>query len=162
MLWHAVVQLIWATLVKKTPSLICSHSLIIHVYLMFPYTESSFILISHWFTLSNVMSINSYYAIISQYEWMAETRIFLYHTQTHTHWSAWRLNEGHKHTNNNPQNCSESPLMGVSPFYLSKFILISYTRTNIKVFTATCQNKSQFFLRQRRRNICSAECTHYY
>ncbi len=28
----------------------CSHSLIMHVYLRFIYTESSFLLVSHWFT----------------------------------------------------------------------------------------------------------------
>ncbi len=35
--------------------------------------------------------------------------------------------------------------MNVSPFHLSKTILISYTHRNIKVFTATRQNKSVFF-----------------
>ncbi len=32
--------------------------------------------------------------------------------------------------------------MSVSPFHLSKTILISYTHRNVKVFTATRQNKS--------------------
>ncbi len=41
----AVVQLIWTTLVKISftdllPAMVCSNSLIIHVYLMFLYTES--------------------------------------------------------------------------------------------------------------------------
>ncbi len=35
--------------------------------------------------------------------------------------------------------------MSVLPFNLSKTILISYTHRNVKVFTATRQNKSQFF-----------------
>ncbi len=36
--------------------------------------------------------------------------------------------------------------MSVSPFHLSKTILIiSYTHRNVKAFTATRQNKSQFF-----------------
>ncbi len=69
-LWHAVVQLNWATLVK------CY--IFIHVHLMFPYTESSFLLISHWFTRSD----EHYYTIISLYEWMTKTRVFLYHTYT--------------------------------------------------------------------------------
>ncbi len=35
--------------------------------------------------------------------------------------------------------------MSASPLHLSKTILISYTHTNVKVFTATRQNKSLFF-----------------
>ncbi len=98
-------------------AMLCSYLLIIHVYLMFLYTESSFLLISH-----------SYYAIISLYEWMTETRFSF---STHTH-------EQHL------QNCSESHFMSVSPFHLSKTILISYTHRNVKVFTGTRQNKSVF------------------
>ncbi len=60
----AVALLCWTTLVKS-PSLICSHSALLtcadnialpgflYVYLMFLYTESSFLFIFHWFTRSN-------------------------------------------------------------------------------------------------------------
>ncbi len=60
-LWHAVVQMISFT--DLLPAMLCSHALIIqlcqgfhifiHVHLMFPYTESSFIFLSHWFTRSD-------------------------------------------------------------------------------------------------------------
>ncbi len=50
----------------------------VHVHLMFPYTESSFLFISHWFMRSD----EHYYAIISLYEWMTKTQVFLYHTYT--------------------------------------------------------------------------------
>ncbi len=69
------------------PAMFSSHSLIIHVYLMFLYTESSFLFISHWFTRSD----EHYYAIIPLYVWMTETRVFLYNT--HTLKCAWRINE---------------------------------------------------------------------
>ncbi len=52
-------------------AMICSQSLIIHVNLMFLYTESSFLFISHWFTRSD----EHYYTIISLYEWMTETLV---------------------------------------------------------------------------------------
>ncbi len=98
-LWHAVVQMYWATLVKS-PSLICSplcsHALIITAlpgFLYFCTFTWCFFTQNHNFyyfpiDLRDMMSINSYYAIISLYEWMAEARVFLYHTHTHTHWSA--------------------------------------------------------------------------
>ncbi len=73
------------------------------------------------------------------------------HTHTHTHTEARvRSQWGHKH-----MNCSESHFMTVSQFHLSKTIIISYTHRNVKVFTATRQNKSPGFC----RNICSAEST---
>jgi hypothetical protein len=92
------------------------------------------------------MSINSYYAIISLYEWMAE-RAFSF--TTHRLKRAWRSRWfqrlpsqwGHKYTN----NISRSVLR-VTSWAFSRFIwvkLASYhIHTEIKVFTATRQNKS--------------------
>ncbi len=84
--------------------------------------------------LRNMMSINSYYALISLYEWMAETRVFLYHT--HTHWSA-RESCGHKHTN----NISRTALRVTSSAFHS-FIWVKLASYHIHTETATRQNKS--------------------
>ncbi len=110
------------------------------------YTESSFLLISHWFTRSDVMSINSYYAIISLYEWKTETCVFLYH--------AWRLSED-INTWTSPELLWESlheRFIWVKAFH----ILISQ---KCKCIPGHGQNKNLFFWRQCSRNIFPAECT---
>ncbi len=77
------------------------------------------------------------------YEWQRRTFWFSFSTRT----EAWVTSQwGHKHTN----NINES----VSPFNLSKTILVSYTHRNVKVFTATHQNKS-FLLRPQQKYLFS-------
>ncbi len=46
-------------------------------------------------------------------------------------------------------DCPESHFMSILPFVLSKSSVISYTHRNVKVFTATRQNKSLFSLGSR-------------
>ncbi len=73
------------------------------------YTESPFLLISHWFTRSDVMSINSYYAIISLHEWKTDVRFPLPRVT-----SQW----GHKY-----MNISRTALRVTSwAFHLSKSV----------------------------------------
>jgi len=130
---------------------------------MFLYTESSFLFISHCFAQSDVMSINSYYAVISLWMDDRDARFPLAHTHTHTHTEALVTSQwGYKHMNNISRTALRVTswafhrLIWVKAFH----ILISYKlHRNIKVFTATHQNKSQFFWRQCRRNICLVECT---
>ncbi len=127
----------------KCLSLICSHSLIMHVYLMFLYTESSFLFISHWFTRSD----------LCMNEW-----------QSYTHTEACVMSQwGHKHT-----NIISRTALRVTSWVFHRFIwvkafhiLIPYTQ-ECKGIHATPQNKSQFFWRPCSRNICSAECTYYF
>ncbi len=93
---------------------LCSHVLIIIALPGFLYfytfTWCFFTQNHHFYSFPTdlhdlMMSINSYYALISLYEWMAEMRVFLYHT--HTLKRAWRSRWsqrlpsqwGHKHTN---------------------------------------------------------------
>ncbi len=70
------------------------------------------------------------------YEWQRRTFWFSF---SHTHWSVSDVSMRNINTTNNINE-------GVSPFNLSKTILVSYTHRNVKVFTATHQNKS-FLLR---------------
>ncbi len=60
------------------------------------------------------------------------------------------------------QNCSESHFMSVSPFHLCKTILISYTHRNVKVFTATRQNKSLDFFEDSAAEIFVQQNVHNY
>ncbi len=110
-------------------TMVCSHSLIIHVYLMFLYTESSFfihfpLIDAIWWALSHIIRDH-----ISVWIYDRETSVFLYHihthTHTHTHWSARDVSMRTKTHKQHLQNCSESHFMSISPFHLSKAILIS-------------------------------------
>ncbi len=62
-------------------------------------------------------------------------RFPLAHTHTLKH--AWRLNEDINTQTTSPESLHER--------FTVSFHLISYTHRNVKVFTATRQNKSQFF-----------------
>ncbi len=78
-------------------TMVCSHSLIIHVYLIFLYTESSFfinfpLIDAIWWALAHIIRDH-----ISVWMYDRETSVFLYHTHTEVRvTSQW----GQKHTNN--------------------------------------------------------------
>ncbi len=93
------------------------------------------------------------------YEWMKETRGFIYHTRivkrvtlAVTSSSAVSLNEDihEQHL----QSCPESHFTSILSFNFDKTSVISYTHRTVKVFTETRQNKSSVKLgRHCGRNI---------
>ncbi len=102
--------------------------------------------------LRDLMSINSYYAIISLWMYGRDARFPL--TRTHTHTEARVTSRGHKHTN----DISRTALRVTSwAFHHLIWVKLSssYTHRNVKVFTftkvftkvltATRQNKSRIF-----------------
>ncbi len=84
---------------------------------------------------------------VMSYLWMNGWQRSAFSFSTHTHTEARVMSQGgHKHTHNISRTAL-SHFMSVSQFHLTKTILISYTHRNVKVFTATRQNKSSDFVK---------------
>ncbi len=89
-------------------------------------------------SFTDLLTLCSRYALIIQ----LMRRAFSLCAHTHTESRMWHLNE-----DINTNKISRTALRVTSwTFHWSKTILISYTHRNVKVFTATRQNKSHFFL----------------
>ncbi len=84
---------------------------------------------------------------VMSYLWMNGWQRSAFSFSTHTHTEARVMSQGgHKHKHNISRTAL-SHFMSVSQFHLTKTILISYTHRNVKVFTATRQNKSLDFVK---------------
>ncbi len=99
-------------------TMVCSHSLIIHVYLIFLYTESSFfinfpLIDAIWWALAHIIRDH-----ISVWMYDRETSVFLYHTHTHTLKCAWRLNEDKNTQTTSPE------LLWVTSWAFHRFIWV--------------------------------------